>query len=545
MTPSASGQLAGRDAGRSRAPDGRRSVECDLHDSFVLRGRRDGEKAEGRLDGPGHGDPFPLRLPPHAETARPTNRSLVQRQRRRECREFRVRESLTSLNALALNSVGRVTLPKPDTTRPLTASKLSVVHRVGRRVASFPSPTEKMSDDEALLALLKTKDLYEIEQHPRVPFDFDKVKILHRDIKPSPLLDRFTGEAAHFYRDANSTIERSFAEVQAEIGSGELQAVRPFWDEELRSHRGTRLRFLRRLLDMGLGTLRRRIRGKVGFFTVGKKDGMQRLVCDARMPNQFHRRAPKAHLGTPAALASLDLSEEARGRAPVSDATASEAELPHAATVDLTDSFYQFTVEEVCGWFGVDFPEDADTWGVDSVFNLDTGVHEAVLPDDQLFFCFKGLAMGWTFALCFCQSVMAQHVSAALEGVGGHGALIADRAVPPQVTDGSPAAAVYVDNATIIGGTRRDTRSASPRCCTRFRRPAWRTTRSSRPAPSSSRSGSSCGWGARAWCGRRTRGRGGCTRRSALSRRDAAAPAARWSVSSGTWSITSGCGRRA
>ena len=240
----------------------------------------------------------------------------------------------------------------------------------------------------------------------------------------------------------------------------ELATVAEEGGDKLRGHRPSRLRFLRRLLDAGSGTLRRRIRGKVGFFTAGEKDGGQRLACDARMPNQFHRRAPKAHLGTPAALAALDLSEAARGRAEGSDAAADEADLPHVATIDLTDSFYQFTVVEVCEWFGVDFPETASTWGVDKVFNPHSGQWDNVAGDDQLFFCFTGLAMGWTFALYFCQAVMAQHVSAAVASVGGHADLIADRSVPPQVADGRPAAAVYVDNATVIGSTKRDTAAA-------------------------------------------------------------------------------------
>ena len=47
------------------------------------------------------------------------------------------------------------------------------------------------------------------------------------------------------------------------------------------------------------------------YFSHAKKDGQQRMICDAREANRAHHAPPKVRLGGPGALAELDLSDEA------------------------------------------------------------------------------------------------------------------------------------------------------------------------------------------------------------------------------------------
>ena len=95
------------------------------------------------------------------------------------------------------------------------------------------------------------------------------------------------------------------------MAAGTLQPIRPYWDQRLRSDRVLRFDFFQELRRIGIGGLRRSIRARVAFFFVRKKNGMLRLVTDARETNQMHREPPRSALGGPGALAQLDFSPEA------------------------------------------------------------------------------------------------------------------------------------------------------------------------------------------------------------------------------------------
>eukprot|EP00971_Amphidinium_carterae_P284553 5649464-Amphidinium_carterae.1 len=78
---------------------------------------------------------------------------------------------------------------------------------------------------------------------------------------------------------------------------------------------------------------------------------------------------------------------------------AGHAEKPdlHAASLDLVDSFYQFFHLEFSEYFGVEFGEEARTFGADTVY--EDGQFLPVEPDEIVYFCFVGLPMGWTWAM--------------------------------------------------------------------------------------------------------------------------------------------------
>ena len=188
-------------------------------------------------------------------------------------------------------------------------------------------------------------------------------------------------------------------------------------------------------------------------FFCGKKDGMQRLVVGALSPNQQHRRPPSTRLGTGTALGMLDLSDAAALEAGVDPA---ETDC-YAAAIDLRDSFYQFSRRRLSSWFACPWPERADTWEVDEVYNEGTGMMEPVGPEEPLYFVFEGLPMGWSWALFFRQNAMELAISRAVPvDTRGYGGLSVDRTPAPGFGPGSPVASVHVDNATPIGLNFKD-----------------------------------------------------------------------------------------
>eukprot|EP00972_Heterocapsa_arctica_P097873 14440595-Heterocapsa_arctica.AAC.1 len=115
------------------------------------------------------------------------------------------------------------------------------------------------------------------------------------------------------------------------LAQGDLLNFKPYWDPILRGRRDARIDFLQRLLRLGLGGFRERIKGRVGIFFRSKKNGDQRMVVDARDPNQAHKRAPHTRLGTPATIGALDLSPQALA------AVGADSVDAHVATIDLWD----------------------------------------------------------------------------------------------------------------------------------------------------------------------------------------------------------------
>eukprot|EP00971_Amphidinium_carterae_P020417 402437-Amphidinium_carterae.2 len=86
----------------------------------------------------------------------------------------------------------------------------------------------------------------------------------------------------------------SESEVETGFVSGFLQHIEPYWDNNLKTDQVLRVRFLQRLAEIGLGVFRRSFKSNIGFFTVEKKGGKQRLVLDARSVNSCYRQGLRA-----------------------------------------------------------------------------------------------------------------------------------------------------------------------------------------------------------------------------------------------------------
>ena len=108
-----------------------------------------------------HRDVFPLPAPARSSPlSTHLPRYLFQRLKKAKQREALVEESVRPLNALALANARAGPALTEAPTRGMTSAQASVVSRVGHRIAALGSP-KPGNEHEALLELLKVKDLYE------------------------------------------------------------------------------------------------------------------------------------------------------------------------------------------------------------------------------------------------------------------------------------------------------------------------------------------------------------------------------------------------
>jgi hypothetical protein len=249
-------------------------------------------------------------------------------------------------------------------------------------------------DNEALLELLRSHSFYDDAPCSVVGFDPTKLKILTKDPKPKPIRSVGSAEVKRVFSDLSQFIRKSDQQCEADCEG--LRPIEPYWDERLKSDRATRVRFIKQLARLGLVGFRRRIRSRVGIFFVAKKGDQIRMVVDARATNRTHHAPPHAALGTPAAIAELDMAPDTlvENGFSASDAASAEA---WGAGVDLCDSFYQLEDDELADDFGFDFPDSAGTYGTDVVW--EKGEYVAVGSDETVFPVFRGLPMGWSWAL--------------------------------------------------------------------------------------------------------------------------------------------------
>ena len=182
-------------------------------------------------------------------------------------------------------------------------------------------------------------------------YDIRKIKVLQRDFRPQRALDLMPPEPLAYLKNFQQCIEKSERQIEAELQHKVTPT--PYWDPKLKHSLKARLELYRALFSKGLLSFRHRTKSKIGLFFVKKKDGMIRLVVDARCPSECHHTPPKARLATPACCADIDLSAaslEANGFGEVAgvDVTMSGAE------GDVGDCFHNFCVEELASWFSVD-----------------------------------------------------------------------------------------------------------------------------------------------------------------------------------------------
>ncbi|CAK0831794.1 unnamed protein product [Prorocentrum cordatum] len=304
--------------------------------------------------------------------------------------------------------------------------------------------------------ILDSRDHYGMEPKNLASFDFDKVKILHRKVHVRPMRRELPASAAGYLRHASDLIEMDEAELERDRAEG--VGVTPYWDPLLRRSRDLRKRLYQRLDQQGLLTWRRRLKGHAGIFVVKKKDGLQRLIIDARAANRAHRPPPTTRLGSSRCMADLDLSDP-RLKASGFGGLGSGAFSPAGREGDVGDCFYNFTIPELASWFG--FADRFDTRELTemgclpgSIWDDAEGAETEVVDGEQLYPCMCAVCMGWSWALYFANEAVTYRVQRALPD--GAEKVMREMQPAPTIEPGKCVAGVYVDNVQVIGGCEAD-----------------------------------------------------------------------------------------
>ena len=314
-----------------------------------------------------HGDPFPLpRL-------------------REECRGGLCESSLRRLvdracKTLTDLAVGTFVSTTASEEVPMTKVQSWMLSDLRRRISQH-GPRPHMTESEALAEISSGSHLYKQEGLPShlAEFDIAKIKILQRHIRPSLAADLSSSLVRGYLDHFREMIEKPARELESQSFKDALPV--PYWDPKLRKSRRQRIALYQGLWRRDLLTFRRREKGRIGVFTVKKKDGWQRLIIDARVPNASHQRPPATRLSTPASLISLDYSPE---------------------TMEANGfGFYNFLVPELASWFSTGdwfSTHQLEELGLlpSTVYDDLLGHETPVQEGEMLVPCFAGMAMGWS-----------------------------------------------------------------------------------------------------------------------------------------------------
>ena len=120
------------------------------------------------------------------------------------------------------------------------------------------------------------------------------------------------------------------------------------------------------------------------------------------------------------------------------------------------DCFYNFSIPEATAWFCTDdaFSKEElkEELGIDvtNVYDDDRQQNTPLEPGEKVFCAFKGVPMGWSWALYFANEIMCHQVGASSERPGHDE--IRDRHPSPRLLPRQPVVGTYVDNVHVFGG---------------------------------------------------------------------------------------------
>ncbi|CAE7329096.1 unnamed protein product, partial [Symbiodinium sp. CCMP2456] len=242
-----------------------------------------------------------------------------------------------------------------------------------RRVALYGECPEDITEDTVMGDLGRRSDLYNQEAKHLVGIDLSKIKILKRRLVP---------------KDAKTP-------------------------EAVRSRR-RRLELYKALHAANLLDFRRRRKARVGIFTVRKKDGAQRL----RQANACHRALPSTRFSTPASLTALDLTAQSLEADGFGGILGDDGPTITSESGDVGDCFYNFAIPELTAWFCTEdaftreeLKEELDI-DVGAVYDDDYQKEIPLQPGEKVFCAFKGVPMGWSWALYFANEIVCHQVGA-------------------------------------------------------------------------------------------------------------------------------------
>ncbi|CAK0850366.1 unnamed protein product, partial [Prorocentrum cordatum] len=338
---------------------------------------------------------------------------------------------------MALNDLGAplVAARRLASAFAVNAAQASVLQRGHQRVAAFGDPLG-VDGDEALLTLLKTKDMYSARPTPVRSYEPHLLKVLDSGIRPLPFRSLAPASLLPLIEQPERYLYRSQAVLDTMVEAGELAPARPFWGANLRGDPTLRL-------DLSMELMR------IGIFFVGKRDGTLRMAIDGRGPSAMHRRPPRTELGSAAALSGLCLDGGLLGNSDSGH---------HGASADLRQGFYQMRWLEVGSWFCFDCPMAVRNFDTDCVYDEASREHVLVDPDTIVHPCFQGLAMGWRRSLLICNAIAEDvtriGIGQVLSIPASDARIVSERAPCARLVPGDPAGSSCVGNSNAAGSPR-------------------------------------------------------------------------------------------
>lgn len=365
----------------------------------------------------------------------------------------RIAETVRALNTLGRTSAvdirrGSFLLDGHQPSRRPTRLQSAVLQRLSSRVVASGACPKGLTPKSCFEDVIKSKDMYSLSQCNVAPFNIDLLKVTKTATVPKPATQLLPEVEARYLEQPDEFLIRSPAEIDrwCQLNPN----FQPYWDETLRRDKAARYDLYRKLVAKSLLGFRRRIKAKVGLFFVWKSERKGiRMIVDARMPNGFHRQPPKTKLGGAAALAELDAYFEESDMPQLTEGYGGPVELPcslFGCTGDVSDAFYQFSVESLADWFGLDDPVTAAEFGVSEVWDDELGRLDSVHPTEKLFPVFLGMPQGWAWALHFCNTAVEYGMSRAIPPTQ----FVKEGMPPPDLRQG-PVGSVYVDNIGAFG----------------------------------------------------------------------------------------------
>ena len=159
----------------------------------------------------------------------------------------------------------------------------------------------------SLRGRLEARDLYSVDPKNLADYDFDRARILHREVHPRPIKDGLPAYARGYYDHHEDLIQKDEAEL--EVDREARHSFQPYWGPRLRQSRAERMRRFRRFHEQGLLCFRRRIMAHASMLFVKQIGGFQRMIVDARAAKACHRPPPSTRLGSVRCMADLEISD--------------------------------------------------------------------------------------------------------------------------------------------------------------------------------------------------------------------------------------------
>ncbi|CAK0804444.1 unnamed protein product [Prorocentrum cordatum] len=348
----------------------------------------------------------------NSDTSGSLSRSVKRRLKVKTHWQAAVNSAVESTNDL--RGVGRV-----ESSLGLSRAQRGAHEHISRIFrAVLPPPCAAV---EAFKELCGTRAGYD-DADPRVAFQYDLISMPSRG-GVADGDEVLTGGPLYHWNNCVKALMRSDQDLSDTSGL----PVKPYPDPTLIRDNMMYAKLIADMCSLGLCSLRAHQAATVGIFFARKKNGMQGVILlDTRLVNARFQEAEHAVLPAPGAWASIELQPE------------DELVFSH---MDVECAFYRirappgvsdhFVLPRVSGRLIRQLAPACDVAGADWL-----SPH------------LEAMAMGWSWALHFCQ----QMVVASVQKVGiPAGQFFRGKRPSPDLTDAMVAAAVYVDNAIVTG----------------------------------------------------------------------------------------------